>query len=164
MKAILIWSNGAKVHTHIFEDKNGKTGYERAVEQMHKEYDEHNYNGYAKEDFGAFRGAESCCYSAEDEDMCFWQVEQLPEEKTPILSDELSQQDRCELFGLLIDAVEDWLDEKGITADMIPNDEREDEDSAIIYGSDYDYLADRFSEILGIDRDVVERNIDWEKE
>jgi len=68
----------------------------------------------------------------------------------------LTQSERCELFGCLIDTVEDWLEMKGITTANISNDEREDEDSAIIYGSDYDYLADRFSEILGIDRDVPE--------
>lgn len=64
--------------------------------------------------------------------------------------------DRCELLGCLIDAVEDFLVEKGVTADMIPNDER-DEDreadegcNALIYGSDYDDLSSRFSEILEI--------------
>ena len=56
---------------------------------------------------------------------------------------------------MLIDIVEDWLEEKGITPHDIPNEEREDEDAAIIYGSDYDYLADRFSEVIGIDRDTV---------
>ena len=50
--------------------------------------------------------------------------------------------------------MEDGLDSKGITTDDIPNDEREqeDENAAIIYGSDYDYLADKFAEILGITR------------
>lgn len=70
----------------------------------------------------------------------------------------MTQSERCELFGVLIDTVEDWLEMKGITTENIPNDEREDEESAIIYGSDYDYLADRFSEILGIDRDVSEES------
>lgn len=153
MKAMLIWSDGTNINTHIFEDKDGKTGYERAVEQMHKEYDEH---GTPSEDCGAFRGDNSCCYSTEDEDMCFWQVEELPEEKSPVIPNILSQSDRCELFGILIDVVEDWLEEKGVTHDMIPNEERESEDSAIIYGSDYDYLADRFSAILGIERDEPE--------
>lgn len=67
----------------------------------------------------------------------------------------LTQADRCELFGQLIDVVEDWLEEKGITPEMIPNDEREegDDSAAIIYGADYDDLADRFSNVLGISRD-----------
>ena len=70
--------------------------------------------------------------------------------------DNMSQADRCELFGCLIDAVEDFLEEKGITPADIPNDEREDDSSAIIYGSDYDDLANRFSEVLGIERDAPE--------
>ena len=37
---------------------------------------------------------------------------------------------------------------KGITVKDIPNEEREDEGNAIIYGSDYDYLADRFAAII----------------
>lgn len=156
MKAMLIWSDGTNINTRIFEDKDGKTGYELAVEHMHKEYDDHNWKDSAKEEFGAFRGDSSCCYSAEDEDMCFWQVEELPEEKSPVIPNILSQSDRCELFGILIDVVEDFLEEKGVTHDMIPNEERESEDSAIIYGSDYDYLADRFSAILGIERDEPE--------
>lgn len=83
--------------------------------------------------------------------------EVLEEENSParLNADKiLTQSDRCELFGALIDTVEDWLEEKGITVDDIPNDERVDEDSAIIYGSDYDTLADCFAEIIGIRRDV----------
>lgn len=69
----------------------------------------------------------------------------------------MTQADRNELFGLLIDAVEDFLEEKGITPSDIPNEEREGKDGeAIIYGSDYDNLADRFSAILEIGRDVEE--------
>ena len=50
MKAMLIWSNGTIIHTHIFEDKDGKTGYELAVEHMHKKYDDHNWNNDAEEE------------------------------------------------------------------------------------------------------------------
>lgn len=78
--------------------------------------------------------------------------------------DYLTQADRCELFGQLIDVVEDWLEEKGITPEMIPNDEREegDETAAIIYGADYDDLADRFSTVLGISRDESQMEEDYE--
>ncbi len=70
------------------------------------------------------------------------------------ISEDMSQSDRMELWGCLIDVVEDWLTEKGITADDIPNDEREDtEDAAIIFGDDYDYFADRFAKVIGISRD-----------
>lgn len=70
------------------------------------------------------------------------------------ISEEMSQSDRMELWGRLIDVVEDWLAEKGITEEDIPNEEREGvEDAAIIFGDDYDYLADRFAEVIGISRD-----------
>ena len=43
-----------------------------------------------------------------------------------------------EFIGQLIDIFEDFLEERGV---MLPNDEREqDEDAAIIYGTDYDQL------------------------
>lgn len=72
------------------------------------------------------------------------------------ISEDMSQSDRMELWGGLIDVVEDWLSEKGITVDDIPNDDREDvEDAAIIFGDDYDYLADRFAEVIGISRDCL---------
>lgn len=64
----------------------------------------------------------------------------------------MTNAERAELFGCLIDCVEDFLDEKGITIEDIPNEEREDNDAAIIYGSDYDDLADRFANVLGISR------------
>ena len=68
---------------------------------------------------------------------------------------DLSQSERSELFGLLVDVVENFLEEKGITPEDIPNDERTGaEGEAIIYGSDYDRLADGFSLVLGISRDV----------
>lgn len=152
MKAMLIWSNGLEINHHIFEDKDGKTGYELAVEHMHKEYDNHNCNGDASEEYGAFRGEDSCHYDADGKDFCTWHVVRLPVEEAPVIPNVLSQSDRCELFGILIDAVEDFLEGKGVTHDMIPNDERDDEDAALIYGSDYDYLADRFSAILGVER------------
>lgn len=75
--------------------------------------------------------------------------------------------ERCELFGCLIDVVEDFLEEKGIKAEDIPNPEREENEmdldgptNAIIYGSDYDDLADRFSAVLGIGRHIEEETMD----
>lgn len=76
--------------------------------------------------------------------------------------DNMTQADRCELFGLLIDVVEDFLEEKGITPEDIPNIERDSDNDAIIYGSDYDDLATRFSEVLGIERDVPEEDLSME--
>ena len=78
------------------------------------------------------------------------------ENRSRQISEDMSQSDRMELWGRLIDVVEDWLVEKGITEEDIPNEEREDvEDAAIIFGDDYDYLADRFSEVIGISRDCI---------
>lgn len=73
--------------------------------------------------------------------------------------DNMTQADRCELFGLLIDVVEDFLEEKGITSEDISNDERDSDSDAIIYGSDYDDLTNRFSEVLGIERDALEEDL-----
>lgn len=54
--------------------------------------------------------------------------------------------ERLELLGALVDIVEDWLDEKGIT---VHNEEKEqDEMAANINGSDYDYLSANFEELL----------------
>ena len=78
------------------------------------------------------------------------------ENRSGQISEDMSQSDRMELWGCLIDVVEDWLSEKGISADDIPNDERKDtENAAIIFGDDYDYLADQFSKVIGISRDCV---------
>lgn len=62
----------------------------------------------------------------------------------------LTNSDRMEMLGCFIDIFEDWLEEKGITVDDIPNEEREeDEDnSAIIYGSDYDLLTSKIESVL----------------
>lgn len=71
-----------------------------------------------------------------------WTVN-VPKDQTP------------ELLGEIIDVFEDFLAEKGIPPYMIPNPERdedEDECAAIIYGDDYDNLADHIASILGIDR------------
>lgn len=70
----------------------------------------------------------------------------------------ISKDDKAEFVGQIIDVFEDFLAEKNI---HIPNSEREDyysdtdekmedkENLAIIFGSDYDYIADRIKEILG---------------
>lgn len=51
-----------------------------------------------------------------------------------------------ESVAFLIDAIDDFLEEKGVE---IENDEKEDdEDAAIIYGSDFDDIEDRLKEAL----------------
>lgn len=67
------------------------------------------------------------------------------------------EESKAEFFGQLIDCIEDFLEEKGIS---IPSKGRdltiaagEDPDGlALIYGEDYDYLANQFAEILHVTR------------
>ncbi len=51
-----------------------------------------------------------------------------------------------EFKGNLIDAVEDFLESKGVTIDN--PEKEEDDDAAIIYGSDYDLLANALQEVI----------------
>ena len=48
------------------------------------------------------------------------------------------------------------MEEKGVTSEMMLNLERDTEDNceetAIIYGEDYDLLADSIADVLGITR------------
>lgn len=77
------------------------------------------------------------------------------------ISENMSQEERTELFGSLIDVVEDWLAEKGFTPNNFPKglkfldyDENPSEnlDKAIIFGEDYDILADGFASVVGVSR------------
>lgn len=69
--------------------------------------------------------------------------------------DELHSE-RMELVGILADTVEDWLESKGITAEDIPCEDRDQaiedgedpEGLAIIYGEDYDELTGQFERTL----------------
>lgn len=69
---------------------------------------------------------------------------------------QVSKEEIPELIGSLIDLFEDFLEEKGVTSEMMPNSERDTEDNceetAIIYGEDYDLLADSIADVLGITR------------
>lgn len=57
----------------------------------------------------------------------------------------IKQENKTEFLGQLIDVVEDWLEEKEIE---IPNEEKDELDAAIIYGSDYDKLQSGFISIM----------------
>lgn len=58
----------------------------------------------------------------------------------------LSNTARLELLCDIVEAFEDFLDEKGI---VIPNDEKEEDPYASnIYGTDYGNLSDRIEELL----------------
>lgn len=56
--------------------------------------------------------------------------------------------DEPEFIGRLVDIMEDFLYKKGVMIDNPERDEDGDEDAAIIYGSDYDALADEFRHVM----------------
>lgn len=58
----------------------------------------------------------------------------------------LSQTDRMELLGRMVDVVEDWLEKKGMATD----------DKATIIGEDYNYLTEGFAAGMGISCDCTE--------
>lgn len=57
----------------------------------------------------------------------------------------IKQENKTEFLGQWIDVVEDWLEEKEID---VPNEEKDELDAAIIYGSDYDKLQSGFNSIM----------------
>lgn len=65
----------------------------------------------------------------------------------------LSDADRAEIIGRLIDGVEDWLTRKGFAPASFQGEDKRPEDNpdgAIITGSDYDDLAEAFAAAIGI--------------
>lgn len=69
------------------------------------------------------------------------------------IDETMTEEDREELIGSLIDVVEDWLEEKGFSPADFPDGCRQSEpDEALIFGSDYDRLADGFATALDITR------------
>ena len=53
---------------------------------------------------------------------------------------------RMELIGQIVDIFEDFLEEKGVT---LENDEREeDEEPALIYGTDYGWLQQDLEDLI----------------
>lgn len=66
--------------------------------------------------------------------------------------------ERMEFLGQIIDIFEDFLDEKGVWFEN-PEREEEDDNLAIIYGSDYDELSNRLEDMMvawNVLRDVKE--------
>ena len=60
---------------------------------------------------------------------------------------------RLELLGQIIDVFEDFLEEKGI--DILNPEKEEDDNPAILYGSDYDVLSDQIESILRLWKDEI---------
>lgn len=58
--------------------------------------------------------------------------------------------DEPEFIGRLVDIMEDFLCQKGVMIDNPERDEDGDEDAAIIYGSDYDALANEFRHVMRV--------------
>lgn len=56
--------------------------------------------------------------------------------------------DEPEFIGRLVDIVEDFLSEKDVMIDNPERDEDDVEDAVIIYGDDYDWLADEFRHVM----------------
>lgn len=54
----------------------------------------------------------------------------------------IAENDYPEFAGQIIDMLEDWLEEKGVKPDMLPNDREDDENAAIIFGEDYDLISE----------------------
>lgn len=59
------------------------------------------------------------------------------------MSSQLNENNVAEFVGQMVDILEDYLETKGVTPDMLKNPEKgDDEDAAIIFGSDYDIIDD----------------------
>ena len=63
------------------------------------------------------------------------------------MANSIPETKKADFIGQLIDIFEDFLDEKGIS---IENEERDEDDdsAAIIFGSDYDALAEQLTETM----------------
>jgi len=60
----------------------------------------------------------------------------------------MNNNDIQEMIGAMVDVVEDWLEDKGVDIDNPEKNELEEGTEAIIYGSDYDRLANAFKDVL----------------
>ena len=71
----------------------------------------------------------------------------------------LTEDTLAEFNGQLIDTLEDCLESKGVTNDMLQNAEREEEDNAaIIYGWQYDMVSDNIEHELRV-HDLISRDV-----
>lgn len=73
---------------------------------------------------------------------------------------QLNEDTLAEFKGQLIDTLEDYLEEHGVTTSMLPNDERDDDDecAAIIYGWHYGMVGDNIEHELRV-HDLIGRNV-----
>ena len=64
---------------------------------------------------------------------------------TKLKRDLLTNSDKMELLGCIVDIFEDFLESHNVNID---NDEREGDNPAIIYGTHYDEIADKVEKVL----------------
>lgn len=60
----------------------------------------------------------------------------------------LNADDKAEFYGQLIDVFEDFLEARGIAKEDVNPDREDTEDTAIIYGEDYDELREGLSAVI----------------
>lgn len=59
------------------------------------------------------------------------------------MANQLNENNVAEFVGQVVDILEDYLEARDITPDMLPNPDKEgDEDAAIIFSTDYDIIDD----------------------
>lgn len=63
MKAILVWSDRTNMKYSLFDDKDGISGYERAVEAMYKEFDIYNQKNIIPNPY-VYKGNDYCYFEA----------------------------------------------------------------------------------------------------
>jgi len=73
---------------------------------------------------------------------------------------QLNEDTLAEFKGQLIDTLEDYLEEHGVTPSMLPNEDRDDDDegAAIIYGWHYNMVGDNIEHELCV-HDLIGRNV-----
>lgn len=74
---------------------------------------------------------------------------------------QLNEDTLAEFKGQLIDTLEDYLEEQGVTPSMLPNKEREGDDDgieAIIFGWHYDMVGDYIEHELRV-QDLIGHNV-----
>lgn len=78
MKALLVWSDGFKMSSHMYEDLDGKDGVQRASEKMKKEYEN---RGPEPDETLSYCGKYEALWQAETQDACVWSVIPIKDEQ-----------------------------------------------------------------------------------
>ena len=73
-KAILVWSDGINMRSHTFIGTDDMSAFEEAQKQMYKEYDDRSTVELPDEEYGAYKGMDSCLYLADGQDNCVWNI------------------------------------------------------------------------------------------